>query len=185
MKLDEITFRDSRGSRPFDPATVCPTPRERGHGTGCLCGLGGRLRATGTQVLTIGTFDLLHFGHVDFLRAAATLGAQLTVGVNSDDFAASFKRRPVMTQDERIHALGQLGYPVLLNTSAGRELIEAHEPGVLAVGSDWARKPYLEQIAVTQDWLDGRQITLAYVPYVQHAQISTSEIIRRIRERSG
>jgi cytidyltransferase-like protein len=137
-------------------------------------------------VLTIGTFDLLHFGHVDFLRAAARLGAVLTVGVNSDDFAGSFKRRPVMSQDERMHAVGQLGYEVLLNTSAGRELIEAHdahEPDVLAVGSDWARKDYLRQIGVTQDWLDARRITLAYVPYVQHAPISTSEIIRRIRSR--
>jgi cytidyltransferase-like protein len=137
-----------------------------------------------TTALTIGTFDLLHHGQVDFLRAAARLGAELTVGVNTDAFAASYKRRPVMTQDERIYAVRQLGYPALFNASAGRELIYEVAPDVLAVGSDWARKDYLAQIGVTQDWLDERKIILAYVPYVQHSPVSTSEIIRRIRERS-
>lgn len=135
-----------------------------------------------TRVLTIGTFDLLHFGQVDFLRAAARLGAEMTVGVNTDAFAASYKRRPVMTQDERIYAVRQLGYPALFNDSAGRALIVEVSPDVLAVGSDWARKDYLAQIGVTWDWLDERRITLTYVPYVQHWPISTSEIIRRVRE---
>lgn len=137
-----------------------------------------------TTVLTIGTFDLCHFGQVDFLRAAARLGTDMTVGVNTDAFTATYKRRPVMTQDERIYAVRQLGYPALFNASAGRELISEVAPDVLAVGSDWARKDYLGQIGVTQDWLDERGITLAYVPYVHKWPISTSEIIRRIRERS-
>lgn len=139
--------------------------------------------AAATRVLTIGTFDLLHHGQVDFLRSAARLGGSLSVGVNSDEFAASYKRRPIMTQDERMHAVGQLGYPVILNKSAGRELIERARPDVLAVGSDWARKDYLRQVDVTADWLDEHRIILAYVPYEHHSPISTSEIIRRIRER--
>lgn len=136
-----------------------------------------------SRVLTIGTFDLMHYGQIDFLRAAAKLGTALVVGVNSDEFAASFKRRPVMDQDERLYAVRQLGYTAVLNTSAGRELIEATAPDVLAIGSDWARKDYLAQIGVTWDWLDDHKITLAYVPYVQHKPISTTEILRRIRER--
>jgi glycerol-3-phosphate cytidylyltransferase len=136
-----------------------------------------------TRVLTIGTFDLLHFGQVDFLRAAVRLGTELTVGVNSDDFTERFKRRPVMSQDERLYAVGQLGYAAVLNDSAGRELIESRAPDVLAVGSDWARKDYCAQIDCTHEWLDEHQITLAYVPYVQHAPVSTSEILRRIAER--
>jgi len=137
-----------------------------------------------TSVLTIGTFDLLHYGQVDFLRAAAALGAVLTVGVNTDAFTASYKRRPVMSQDERIYAVRQLGYAALFNDSAGRALISEVSPDVLAVGSDWARRDYLAQVGVTQDWLDEQGITLAYVPYVRKWPVSTSEIIRRIRERS-
>ena len=134
-------------------------------------------------VLTIGTFDLLHFGHVDFLRAAASLGGRLIVGVNSDAFTASFKRPPVMTEDERLYAVSQLGYKAVLNTSAGRELIDATGPAVLAIGSDWARRDYCAQIGVTHDWLDERKIVLAYVPYVQYAPVSTSQILTRIAAR--
>lgn len=136
-----------------------------------------------TSVLTIGTFDVLHFGHVDFLRQCERLGTSLAVGVNSDEFTATFKDAPIMTQDERLHAVGQLGYPVHLNTSRGRELIDAVKPDVLAVGSDWARRDYLAQIDVTQTWLDLRKIITAYVPYVQMHSISTSEIKARMRER--
>ena len=133
-------------------------------------------------VLTIGTFDLLHYGHVDFLQIVASLGKNLTVGVNTDEFVASFKRPPTMSLEERIYALGQHGYLTMPNASAGRDLIEAAEPGILAVGSDWARKDYLSQINCTQDWLDKRRIVLAYVPYVHFKQISTTEILRRVKQ---
>lgn len=136
------------------------------------------------KVLTIGTFDLLHFGHIAFLQECKKLG-DLTVGVNTDLFAESFKRRPIMSQAERFHALYQLGYDVMLNESAGRSLIELTRPDLLAVGSDWARKDYYRQINVDQDFLDQRGMTLAYVPYVHDRMpISTSEIIRRIHDRA-
>lgn len=135
---------------------------------------------TGTKVLTIGTFDILHWGHLAFLRQCARLGTELIVGVNSDRFVARFKPPPVMTQDERVHALAQLGYTVRLNDGPGRELIGSILPDVLAAGSDWARKDYHAQIGVTQDWLDERKIILAYVPYVQDMPVSTSEIRRRV-----
>ena len=136
-----------------------------------------------SRVLTIGTFDILHFGHVAFLRQCEKLGTELVVGVNSDEFVQSFKPAPIMTEDERLHAIRQFGYCAKLNISAGRDLIAAVRPDVLAIGSDYARKDYYAQIDVTQDWLDERKITLAYIPYVQALPISTSEIRRRIRER--
>ena len=136
---------------------------------------------TPSRVLTMGTFDLLHFGHIAFLRQCAKLGDKLIVGINSDEFTARFKRVPVMTQSERIHAVRQLGYAAVLNASAGRELIGKIKPSVLAVGSDWARKDYMSQVDCDQDYLDDMKIIMAYVPYVQEHPISTSEIIRRVR----
>lgn len=133
------------------------------------------------EVLTIGTYDLFHWGHMDFLKRCRSLG-RLTVGVNTDDFAGTFKARPIMNQDERMHSLDTAGYNTVLNSTSGRELIEEIMPDVLAVGSDWARKDYLHQIDVDQDWLDERNIILAYVPYVQVMPISSTEIKRRIRE---
>lgn len=139
-------------------------------------------------VLTLGTFDVLHYGHVAFLAEAAKLGGRLMAGVNSDRFVRSFKPAPVMDQDERIHAVALLGYETVLNDSAGRDLIGRVRPAVLAVGTDWAPgrgKDYLAQIDVTQDWLDERRIILAFVPYLQWRPISSSEIRRRIREAPG
>lgn len=135
------------------------------------------------NVLTIGTWDIPHWGHIDFLNQCATLGA-VTVGVNSDEFAGSFKEQPIMSEEERMYAITQLGYAAILNQSAGRELIETVAPDVLAVGTDWARKDYLKQIDVTQDWLDEHRIILAYIPYLQRFPISSSEIKRRVRERA-
>jgi len=136
-----------------------------------------------TDVLTLGTFDLLHYGHLDFLAAAARLGAALTVGVNSDRFTASFKAAPVMDQDERLYAVTRAGYEAVLNDGPGYDLIATTRPRVLAVGSDWARKDYLAQLWVTQDWLDGRGVTVAYVPYRQWRPISSTEIRKRVLAR--
>jgi cytidyltransferase-like protein len=136
------------------------------------------------RVLTIGTFDILHFGHVAFLIQCARLGTELLAGVNTDAFAGKFKAAPVMSEEERVHSLRQLGYRTLLNDGPGRDLIEQAGPDVLAIGSDWARKDYLAQVDVDQDWLDERKIILAYVPYVQAMPISTTEIRRRVRERA-
>jgi cytidyltransferase-like protein len=134
------------------------------------------------KVLTIGTFDILHWGHLDFLRQCSRFG-DVVVGVNTDDFVTTFKREPIMKTYERCHAVRAAGYSVRENDSPGRELIEKEEPDVLAVGSDWARKDYMKQIDVTQDWLDEHHIMLLYIPYVQKIPISSSEIKRRIDER--
>ena len=144
-----------------------------------------RLVPPSTRVLTIGTFDLLHHGHIAFLHQCARLGTELHVGVNTDRFTSQFKPPPVMTEDERAHALRQLGYRVMLNDGPGRDLIEDRGPDVLAVGSDWARKDYLAQVGVDQDWLDQRRIILAYVPYVQKMAVSTTDIKRRVLEQAG
>jgi cytidyltransferase-like protein len=137
------------------------------------------------KVLTIGTFDITHFGHYKFLgrcRALAGPTGSLVVGVNTDNFVRTFKGlAPIMTLDERLIALEQSGYTTAQNNSAGRELIEDVKPEVLAVGTDWVRKDYYQQIDVTQDWLDERSIILAYIPYT--FAISTSEIKRRVQER--
>lgn len=133
------------------------------------------------KVLTIGSFDILHFGHIDFLRKCQTLG-DLTVGVNTDEFIKQFKPAPTLTLQERVYALEQAGFKTVVNSSAGRELIESLKPEVLVVGSDWARKDYYQQINVSQTWLDKRNIVMAYVPYIQKYHISSSEIKKRVRD---
>jgi glycerol-3-phosphate cytidylyltransferase-like family protein len=121
---------------------------------------------------------------MDFLAQCAKLG-ELTVGINTDLFVASFKPElPIMTTEERMHGIRSLGYTAVVNSSPGKELIEKQAPDILAIGSDWARKDYLKQIDVTQSWLDDRHIILAYIPYIQKFPISSTEIKRRIRNPS-
>jgi glycerol-3-phosphate cytidylyltransferase len=131
------------------------------------------------KALTIGTFDCLHYGHLHLLMRCGDLADEVVVGVNSDRFVMSYKQTPpLFSEIERIYALETLGYEVELNTSSGRELIESVEPDLLVIGSDWARKDYLAQIGVTQDWLDERSIIVAYVPYTRG--ISTTLIKERL-----
>ena len=57
--------------------------------------------------------------------------------------------------------------------------IEAVNPDIIAIGSDWARKDYYKQMGFTQDWLDENYISLMYIPYT--TGISTTELKRRMQ----
>lgn len=132
-----------------------------------------------TLLLTLGTFDTPHIGHAIFLRRCERFADRVVVGVNSDEFVASFKGvRPVYGWDERATLIRDLGYEVIANPSAGREIIERVRPEVLAVGSDWARRDYYAQIDVDQDWLDLRGITMVYIPYTPG--ISSTDLKERL-----
>ncbi len=136
------------------------------------------------RVLTLGTFGIPHMGHAAFLRRCEAFG-ELTVGVNSDAFVERYKGiRPPFDQDERMALISSLGYRVTLNDGPGRACIDLVGPDVIAVGSDWARRDYLAQIDCDQDWLDGRHITIAYVP-MRPVGISSSEIVLRSITKPG
>lgn len=144
------------------------------------------------RVLTIGTFDLLHFGHIAFLRECKKLagGDPVTVGVNTDRFAATFKPAPILTEDERMFAVDQAGYDTALNDGPGLDLIGETRQGapmILAIGSDWAPpRDYLTQIGATQAQLDQWRITLAYIPYqLTPYPVSSSSIRARILKAAG
>lgn len=130
-------------------------------------------------VLTIGSFDTFHWGHVEFLKKCSELGDSVIVGVNSDKFITKFKNPPVLTLAERLYTIQSIGYKAVPNNSSGRKLISKYAPCVLVIGSDWARKDYLKQIDVTQDWLDDHGVILAYVPYTKG--ISSTELKKRVR----
>ena len=55
-----------------------------------------------TRVYVDMVADLFHFGHVAFLEQARAYGEELVVGVHSDATVESYKRRPIMTMDERV-----------------------------------------------------------------------------------
>jgi cytidyltransferase-like protein len=133
-----------------------------------------------SEVLTIGTFDSPHAGHAHLFKFCEQLG-EVTVGVNSDEFVKKYKGNETLyTYEERADIIRRLGYNVVKNVSSGLQLIDEVNPDFLVIGSDWLRKDYLGQIAVTPDFLDERGISLVYTPYFKG--ISTSDIKRRVSE---
>ena len=135
-------------------------------------------------IYTGGTFDLFHYGHVNFLRQCASLG-KVTVSLNPDEFIQEFKgKAPVMTFAEREKSLRGCKYVSNVVPNIGgqdsRPAILCVHPNIIAIGSDWARKDYYSQMGFTQDWLDKQGISLIYIPYTE--DISTTDIKKRVKD---
>lgn len=99
----------------------------------------------GTTIITFGTFDVLHVGHVRVLNRAAELGDRLVVGVSSDALNFSKKgRNPVFTQDERLEIVSNIKVvdTVFVEESLElkRDYVVEHQADVLVMGDDWAGK---------------------------------------------
>lgn len=96
-------------------------------------------------VITFGTFDVFHVGHVRILQRARSLGSRLVVGVSSDQLNITKKGRPpVYDQAERIEIISSLKYvnEVFVEDSLElkREYILKYKANILVMGDDWAGK---------------------------------------------
>jgi len=96
-------------------------------------------------VITFGTFDVLHVGHIRVLKRAAEVGDRLVVGVSADELNIAKKgRAPVFTQQERLEIVGSLKMvdEVFVEESLEkkRDYIVEHGADVLVMGDDWAGK---------------------------------------------
>lgn len=136
------------------------------------------------KVYTGGTFDLFHSGHVSFLKRCSEIGS-VTVALNTDEFITKYKGKPpVVSYSEREAVLLACRYvdAVVPNTGGmdSTIAIEAVEPDIIIVGSDWARRDYYAQMNFDQDWLDERGIGLAYIPYTKG--ISTTDLKKRVKD---
>lgn len=104
------------------------------------------LRKQGKKIaFTNGCFDILHYGHVDYLQKAKNKDRILVIGLNSD---ASIKRikgrsRPIVSQKARAHVLAALesvDFVTIFNQDTPIELIKAISPDILIKGADWRGK---------------------------------------------
>jgi len=94
-------------------------------------------------VFTNGVFDLLHPGHVRYLRAARAEGHVLVIGLNSDQSVRAIKgpSRPATPERERAEILAALDCVdavVIFHEETPADLIERVQPDVLVKGADWA-----------------------------------------------
>jgi glycerol-3-phosphate cytidylyltransferase len=95
------------------------------------------------RVITFGTYDVFHLGHLRLLQRAAALGDTLIVGVSSDQLNYSKKQRyPVYDQAARMEIVGALRsvQEVFLEESLEqkRDYILAHKADILVMGDDWS-----------------------------------------------
>lgn len=93
-------------------------------------------------VLANGNFDLLHVGHVRYLRGAKELGGKLIVAINSDESVRALKgdSRPVMPAEERaeiVSALEDVDAVIIFSELDVRALIRELRPDIQAKGTDY------------------------------------------------
>jgi choline-phosphate cytidylyltransferase len=130
-------------------------------------------RSTG-RVVTFGTFDVFHAGHLRLLERAAALGDELLVGISSDELNVSKKgRAPVYALADRMAIVRALrcvdGVFVEHSLDAKRDYLVEHRADVLVMGDDWAGR--FDELADT--------CRVVYLP--RTPSVSTTAIIEQIR----
>jgi glycerol-3-phosphate cytidylyltransferase len=135
-------------------------------------------------VLVVGVFDLFHSGHVRLLRAARALGDRVVVVVNGDRLTSSYKRTPIMNEDDRmemVEACRYVDHAEVSNNYSIRDAVVRHGVTQIVHGDDWEIESYKRQICCDDDFLDLHNARLVLLPYTQG--ISTSDIISTCADR--
>lgn len=132
------------------------------------------LKAAGKKIVfTNGCFDLIHVGHIRYLKEAKKLGDILIVGLNSDSSVKSIKpKRPIIPDFQRaeiLSALEMIDFIVIFDETTPYELIKAVKPDVLVKGGDWKKSDIVGSDLVPE---------VQSLPYIDG--VSTSEIIKKI-----
>ncbi len=122
--------------------------------------------------------DLFHYGHVNFLRLARKHGDYLLVGVHADKTVMSYKRRPILSMEERVASVKHCRYVDEVISDApltiDRAWIEQHEIDLILHGDDLSRE--------TAEFWYGTPIKMGIYRSVAYTRgISTTEIIARIK----
>jgi len=129
-------------------------------------------------VFTNGCFDILHFGHVDYLRKAAALGDVLVIGLNGDASVRRLKgeRRPINNQEERaalLAALEFVDHVVIFGEDTPYEVIREIQPDILVKDSD-----YRPEDVVGKDLVEAVGGELILLPLAEGK--STTAIIEKL-----
>ena len=141
-------------------------------------------RAEGKHIVfTNGCFDILHRGHIEYLRFAKQQGDVLLVGINDDESVRRLKgeERPLNALEDRLEVLAALepvDAVVAFGEDTPKELVERVSPHVLVKGEDWAEKG-----VVGREWVERHGGKVVLAPLVPGR--STTAILGKARETEG
>jgi rfaE bifunctional protein nucleotidyltransferase chain/domain len=133
----------------------------------------------GTVVFTNGVFDLLHPGHVRYLRDARALGDALIVGINSDRSVRANKGdgRPINPEAERAEvllALDAVDAVTIFDEETPYAIITAIQPDILVKGADWRPDNIVGRDVV--EARGGRVVRMELAP-----GLSTTALLEKVR----
>jgi D-beta-D-heptose 7-phosphate kinase/D-beta-D-heptose 1-phosphate adenosyltransferase len=137
------------------------------------------LKAAGKRIVfTNGCFDILHVGHVRYLKDAKNEGDVLIVGLNSDRSVRQIKgpTRPIVSEKERAEVLASLecvDFVTLFDEPDPLVTIEKLMPHILVKGADWEK-----QAIIGKDVVEANGGRVVRIPLAEGA--STSRIIEKI-----
>jgi len=125
-------------------------------------------------IVTFGTFDLLHIGHINILEKAKKLGHKLIVGISTDKFSYEKKKRhPIYNQNDRKKILESLKFvdEVFFEESfeQKREYMLKYKADIFVMGNDWEGK------------FDNFNDICKVIYFSRTPSISTTEIIEKIK----
>jgi len=126
------------------------------------------------RILTYGTFDLLHYGHIRLLKRAKELGDYLIVAISTDEFNAIKQKKAYHNYETRKEMLEAVRYVDLVipeeNWDQKISDVETYKVDTVVMGSDWAGNEHFEKL---KDYCD--------VVYLERTEgVSTSQIKREL-----
>jgi glycerol-3-phosphate cytidylyltransferase len=133
-------------------------------------------------IYVVGVFDLFHSGHVKLLERARALGDKLVVAINGDEMVSLYKRRPYLSETERLEVIKACRYvdeAFIINDFDNKDVILKYGVNTIVHGDDWTGDSYMEQIRLTPEFVKENSIEFVYLPYTKG--ISTSDLIQKIK----
>ena len=128
-------------------------------------------------VLTYGTYDVLHTGHINLLRRARELGDRLIVGLSTDEFNAGKHKTSLLDYDNRKSVLEAIRYVDLvipeMNWEQKVDDVCEYKVDIFVIGDDWAGK-----FDFLKEWCEVRYLS-------RTADISSTLVKQTLLDRNG
>lgn len=130
------------------------------------------------RVITYGTFDLLHYGHINLLKRAKDLGDYLIVGLSTDEFNLQKDKISYFDYQQRKILLESIRYVDLvipeISWEQKREDVKKYYADIFVIGDDWEGK---------FDFLEDEGVEVVYLPRTE--EISTTQIKEDLNKTKG